>query len=384
MKQIFVKIPFLTNYIHFHYAIQNYKKNLLKFYPAAEKANQNRLSSLIYSVYGIIKKGNCHLNTLGSVFPNDTDLASRTSKVKRYLQSKYTDCELLFFPFIKQIIAGLVSKKEFVLAIDGTDLGKSCGALLVSLVLGKRSLPLVWIVKKGNKGHFSSEEHIEVLQQVATLLPVSIPVTILGDGEFDSCELQEFIESKEWNYVLRTAKNTYIEDKKGDSYKLGELTPFENMEYLWLENCAFTKKKYGLVSCLVWHSPKHKDPIYLVSNLEWAYDMMQYYKQRWAIETLFADIKSRGFNIHKTRIKKPEMLHNLLIMVAIAFYLCIIIGVAKKEIAKRLPKIFRKDRMHELSTFQIGRGIIDYYQEQNLKINKLFKKALAKYFCVRF
>lgn len=78
------------------------------------------------------------------------------------------------------------------------------------------------------------------------------------------------------------------------------------------------------------------------------------------------------------------MLHNLLIMVAISFYLCIIIGLAKEEIAKRLPKIFRIDRIHELSTFQIGKGIIDYYKDRNLKLNKLLKKALTKYFCVRF
>ena len=71
-------------------------------------------------------------------------------------------------------------------------------------------------------------------------------------------------------------------------------------------------------------------------------------------------------------------------MVSIAFYFCIIIGLAKEEIAKRLPKIFRKDRIHELSTFQIGRGIIQYYEDRNLKINKLLKKALPKYFCVRF
>jgi hypothetical protein len=360
------------------------KKNLLKFYPSAEKANQNRFSTLIYIIYGLIKEGNSHLDSLGSVFPDDTDLASRSAKVKRFLKSKYTDCELLFFPFVKQIIAGLSSKQELVLAIDGTDLGKSCGALLVSLVLGKRSLPLIWLVKEGNKGHFSSQEHVEVLQQVASLLPPSISVTVLGDGEFDSIDLQEFIESTEWKYALRTAKNTYIEDSKGDSYKIGELVPFDGMDFIWLENCSFTKKKWGSVFCLVWHSPEYKDPIYLVSNIEWAKDIMDYYKKRWSIETLFADIKSRGFNIHKTRIKDPEMLHNLLIMIAIAFYLCMIIGVAKDEIVERLPKIFRKDRMNELSNFQIGRRIIAYYEDRNLKINKLFKKALAKYFCVRF
>ncbi|WP_375563071.1 hypothetical protein ACE193_11285 [Bernardetia sp. OM2101] len=33
-------------------------------------------------------------------------------------------------------------------------------------------------------------------------------------------------------------------------------------------------------------------------------------------------------------------------MIAIAFYLCLLIGVAKEEIAERLPKNFRKDRMN--------------------------------------
>ena len=134
------------------------------------------------------------------------------------------------------------------------------------------------------------------------------------------------------------------------------------MEYLWLEECLFTKDKYGLVTCIIWHKPKHKAPIYLVSNLEYAKDIMDYYEQRWMIETLFADLKSRGFNIHKTRIKSPSMLHNLLIMVAIAFYLCIVIGLAKQEIIALIPKIVRKDRIHHYSTFKMGKNYTLLYR----------------------
>ena len=46
----------------------------------------------------------------------------------------------------------------------------------------------------------------------------------------------------------------------------------------------------------------------MVSNLDWAKDIMDYYTRRFGVETLFGDIKSRGFNIHKVKINDPERL----------------------------------------------------------------------------
>ena len=51
-------------------------------------------------------------------------------------------------------------------------------------------------IKKGNKGHFTAANHVEVIKQVASLITFPISVTVLGDGEFDSCELQELIEKR--------------------------------------------------------------------------------------------------------------------------------------------------------------------------------------------
>lgn len=336
-------------------------------------------------MFSLIRKGESSLESIGASFNDKIDQQSGVKKVKRFLQSKYTDCELLFFPFIRPLLAGIASsKQELVLVIDGTDLGKSCGALMLSVVWGKRALPLVWIVKKGNKGHFSVEDHVNLCQQVSSLLPDCEQIVLLGDGEFSSCELQAFAQSQHWLYVLRTAKNTYLEDQKGDFYMIGEVDIDPKIGYVWLENCAISKKKYGSVSALAWHQRKHKEPIYLLSNMDWAKDMMDYYDQRWSIETLFSDLKSRSFNIHKTRIKDPDMLHNLLIIVAIAFCLCLIIGEAKQLFNSILAKIIRKNKIKNYSIPSLGKLILRYCIENSVCFQNQLSKAFYIYFCVRF
>jgi hypothetical protein len=40
-----------------------------------------------------------------------------------------------------------------VLAIDGSDIGRGCVTLMVSVIYQRRALPLVWVVVKGKKGH---------------------------------------------------------------------------------------------------------------------------------------------------------------------------------------------------------------------------------------
>jgi len=48
------------------------------------------------------------------------------------------------------------------------------------------------------------------VREVKALMPVTGTVIFLGDGEFDSPELQAELEAYEWEYVCRTAKNIQI------------------------------------------------------------------------------------------------------------------------------------------------------------------------------
>ena len=62
------------------------------------------------------------------------------------------------------------------------------------------------------------------------------------------------------------------------------------------------------------------DP-YLQCNLFCVRQIIGLYDQRYSIECLFKDMKSTSFNIHRTRLKNPEQVFNLLIIAACAFIL---------------------------------------------------------------
>ena len=66
---------------------------------------------------------------------------------------------------------------------------------MLSVVVGKRAIPVFWVLKKGKKGHFPSEMHVDVVrssvENLRSFLNPQSTITLLGDGEFDSVELQK-------------------------------------------------------------------------------------------------------------------------------------------------------------------------------------------------
>lgn len=289
----------------------------------------------------------------------------------------------MFLPFIREFLLGLTIQEECVLAIDGSSVGQGCMALMVSLVYKKRSIPLAWVVCSQKKGHLPVDLHLEVLELVKTVLPEGLKnIVLLGDGEFDSVKLQEFLDAQGWHYVLRTAKNTKIQSFSGDQFTLGDCDRFENEEYLFIEDVYFQKDKSRLVNFLLWHQRPHKEAIYLLSNLDWAWKIMALYQKRFSIETIFGDLKSRGFNIHKVRVKNPEMMSNLLIMVVLAFLVLFAMGLNEEVI--KISKVIRKDRIQSYSIFCRGLKKAQFIIENKCRKIPENYNILHIFFCVRF
>lgn len=234
------------------------------------KANQHRVLTLTKMLYAIIKSGQSSLSRIGAEMPGGTDIESRVRQAKRWLDSKYSDYKSFFLPHVVPLLQGLANHGPLLMAIDSSEVGKDCMALMVSVVWGKRALPVCWIVRKGKKGHMSVELHVEVLEQLATILPNKSQVVLLGDGEFDGYQVQAFCEKQHWKYALRTAKSNTITTEGGESFAIGSLYPMEGYDHWLIEGVGFTQEGYGTINCLVWHISKHDEPIYLVSNLDWA------------------------------------------------------------------------------------------------------------------
>jgi hypothetical protein len=50
------------------------------------------------------------------------------------------------------------------------------------------------------------------------------------------------------------------------------------------------------------------------------------YGQRWGIEAMFSDFKSRGFGLEETQIRYPDRLDRLILVMAMALYWAVSTG----------------------------------------------------------
>jgi hypothetical protein len=341
------------------------KEGLLQLYPKQLTGNQVRhLNTLTGMITGIVQGKRCDFETMAAKAPDESKVTSRVKRFSRYTQNEGIDRETYFIPFIEELVTGLAQRQTVVVVMDGSEVGRHCLALVVSLVYQGRALPLAWSVVKGSKGHFPETAHVELLAQVKALIPAEADVIFLGDGEFDGLSLLAEIEAADWHYVCRTAHNRWVCDQE-TWLQLDDLG-LQPGDYLGLPEVHFTQEAYGPVLVLLWWQPDCQQPLSLVSNFELGEEALYWYRQRFKIETFFSDQKSRGFHLHKSHISDPQRLARLMIAACLAYIWIIYLGViAKRE--KWTALIHRSDRC-DLSLFQLGLRLLDHLLNYELPI----------------
>lgn len=356
---------------------------LLNTYDQAPEGNAlKRIHSLSGLITGMIRKGNSSLPAIGSGLPQDIDANSKTIAATRFVGNKWTEEEVHFLPFLKAFLQGMIltclaAIGNIVIVIDGSQMGKDNAALMVSLVWRKRGIPLCWLVKSGSKGHFKVSDHVAILSQALEILlplvPKGISITVLGDGEFDSIDLQKLCLENGCNYVCRTACNTvFYED--GERFQSKILSPENDHNCVFIKGLEFTKERFQYVNLVCWHDLKrHDDPIFLISNLSEPGNIIEYYDQRYSIECLFKDIKSSSFNIHKTRLKEPGKVSNLLMIAALAFILLTTLAFKydQNKYKKKVHRV-RKDQK-VCSFFSFAYLLLDYFLNNQISFKFSFQ-----------
>jgi hypothetical protein len=241
---------------------------------------------------------------------------------------------------------------------------------MVALVYKRRALPIAWIVSKGKKGHFPQGLHIALIKEVQALIPDGARVVLLGDGEFDGTNLQAIVNGWAWEYVCRTARSItlYYEGEPFHFETLGDAT--KRGECIGIPSALFTQQRYGPVLAISWWKKDCKEPIYLISNMKSPEEACDFYGKRFRIETFFSDQKSRGFNLHKSHISNPERLRRLMIAACLAYYWIIYLG--DMALQNGWNKILHRTNRCDLSLFQLGLRLLNYFLKEGLSIPVAF------------
>ena len=191
---------------------------------------------------------------------------------------------------------------------------------MLAVRYGERALPLAWRVEE-TEGAIGFEIQKAVLEAVAPWLPAAAKVRLMGDRFYGTADLIGWCQECEWDYRLRLKGNLVMFDGTGKT-TTGKCA---RDRVYYLENVELTGRRARTHIGII-QDPGHAEPWIIAMSEPPSYLRTLEYSQRWGIEPMFSDFKSRGFGIENTQLRYADRLDRLILVMALALYVAVSTG----------------------------------------------------------
>jgi hypothetical protein len=272
-------------------------------------------------------------------------LGLRTAKaesLERQIRRLENDPELeaaaCFHPWVRWRLR-YGQPRRILLVVDPTWQEDRVVMVSVALWYRGRALPLAWMTWPANvplKGEGFWERIRELLQRVAELLPKGIPVICLADRAFGTPAFIDLLVEQDWSYVLRVQGQTVYRDRGGRECSVQNLIPFRGGRAKG-SGQVFKKSGWRRANVVAYWGGRFASPLCLVSNLPPDWSLIELYRRRYSIESLFRDYKSSGWHWEQGQVKDLHHLERLLIGMAFATWIVLMVGTQVARDLLNLP-----------------------------------------------
>lgn len=299
------------------------------------------------------------LERLAALFPQPIKFESRRRRLQRFLILPLVSIPVLWFPIIKYILRSQCQKsRQLIVAIDRTQ-WRDKNLFMVSLIWEKRAWPIYWQLLD-KRGSSNLAEQKKLLRPVFRLLK-DYEVVVLGDREFRSVQLANWLDKQGVYFALRQKTSTYIQQQGEDYQLLGSLGLEPGMN-MFLTGVTVTKQKgFGRFNIAGYWKRKYRGTVpnegwYILTNLGSLSAALKVYQARSGIEAMFKDCKSGGYNLEGSHASESRLM-SLILIIAIAYSCALLQGRKIKNIGLqkyigRLTELGRIQRRH--SSFWVG------------------------------
>jgi hypothetical protein len=299
------------------------------------------------------------IELLATLMPEPILFESRRRSLQRFLVVPQLNIKSLWFPVVKHFLRSHFKKTcPLTLAIDRTQ-WRNRNLFVVSLIWDQRAIPIYWLILS-KQGASNLREQQALLKPVFQLLK-NYKIILLGDREFGSVGLANWLKHKGVYFCLRQKQGQYIQ-QSGSEFKRLESLGLSPGISCYLEDVKVTKQKgfnhFNIAAKWKrgYRQAAPKEGWYILTNLESEKAAVKAYKSRGGIEAMFKDCKTGGYNLEGTHASE-ERLINLVLLIAIAYICAVIQGreIKQKKVQKyvgRVKEYRRRYRRH--STFWVG------------------------------
>lgn len=168
--------------------------------------SESQLITLKLLVWLLQSQKQVKIERLAATLPLPIQQNSRRRHIQRFLKLTRLSMVLVWFTLIKEIITQRIPKaKRLIIALDRTAWQEN-NILIASAIYKKRAFPIFWILLS-KKGASNLREQQIVLRPVIKLFKAH-QIVIVGDREFHSVDLAEWIDRQGVKFVLRQKKDT--------------------------------------------------------------------------------------------------------------------------------------------------------------------------------
>jgi hypothetical protein len=326
------------------------------------------------------------LERLSRVFPSLITSESRRRKLQRFLDLPNLTISLIWFPLITYWLTTYCRVgTRLSIAIDRSQWGY-INLFMVSLIWEKRAIPLYWslLPKLGNSNFESQTTNLE---QILPLFS-EYKLIVLGDREFCSVDLGNWLKSKGVSFCLRLKKNHCIEMEHLIWQRLDELgiVPGTSL-YIQGKRVRKTRPATGFELACKWKRNYGKSQVkeawFILTDLGSLPAAINAYKQRMGIEEMFRDCKKGGYDLEGTSLKGNRLI-NMILLMTLAYSSAIFQGteVRKKQVQKYVSRRKEpKKKYRRRSTFGVGvdaKKWVDYLEQYAVEMQQLMNLTPSK------
>src|SRR3954468_3695485 len=173
----------------------------------------------------------------------------------------------------------------------------------------------------------------------------------MGDRFYGTADLIGWCQERTWDYRLRLKGNLVVFDGTGKT-TTGKCA--KDRVY-YLENVELTGRRARTHIGII-HDPGHAEPWIIAMSEKPGYLRTLEYADRWGIEPMFSDFKSRGFGIEETQLRYADRLDRLILVMSLAVYVAVSTGQwdAVHHATPSEKKLRRKNQLLEGALFEGG------------------------------
>lgn len=276
------------------------------------------------------------LHQVANLLPGEADAEAKRQQIRRTLDQP----ALTQAVWATTIAALLPAKGPWVLALDRTEwrLGKTTINLLVlAVVWAGCAVPLLWVVLE-KPGASDTAERITLLGRYLTLFGKQTIRFVTADREFIGRDWLTWLLWQKVPFRIRIKAGEWLAHEDGRNKRAGQWFRFRAC------GCKARPMLLWGLPVFVGGKPLHRnrgnksdESLIVVSNESG--DLLEEYRLRWKIETLFQAFKGRGFEMESSRLSDPVRLSGWFALLSLALCWCLRVGEFLERVASlRLKK----------------------------------------------